>query len=256
MHFRQKLTFMALGSILTIAGYLLATLTSDVTAQSETDKSEPLFVNEIVCRKLRVVGPRDKTRVEIGPVSDGGYMDFKTFDGAKAIRISAFLRVNAMTFWGGDKTGLFMSADSDGGGLRTFGAGGSGGVSMGEGVAVWDKNGKRHVVIGSSRNGGYMDVRHASGKKVVAIGVSGANEVGFVSAWSKGEEVAVLSAREHGGRLYIYSNKNILNSFPIDSPRVVIGTSEKGDGFINTVGTINNLGTITTLDKNGLSTFP
>ena len=40
MHLKQKLTFMALGSILTIAGYLLATLTSDVTAQSETDKQE------------------------------------------------------------------------------------------------------------------------------------------------------------------------------------------------------------------------
>ena len=52
-----------------------------------------------------------------------------------------------------------------------------------------------------------MDVWHASGKKVVAIGVSGANEVGFVSAWSKGE--AQLSANEHGGRLYIFGKTDL-----------------------------------------------
>ena len=46
MHFRQKLTFMAIGSILTLAGYLLATLGSDVSAQSETDKSVPTISNK------------------------------------------------------------------------------------------------------------------------------------------------------------------------------------------------------------------
>ena len=85
MHFRQKLTFMALGSILTIAGYLLATLTSDVTAQSETDKSEPLIVDEIVCRKLRVVDQNDKTGVVIG----AGYMLVHA-DGKSVVSIGAF----------------------------------------------------------------------------------------------------------------------------------------------------------------------
>ena len=237
MHFRQKLTFMALGSILTIAGYLLATLTSDVTAQPETDKSEPLIVDEIVCRKLRVVGPRDKTRVEIGPVSDGGYMDFKTFDGAKAIRIDAFLRVNAMTFWNGDKTGLVMSAGSDGGDLRTFGAGGSGGVSMGGVVAVWDKNGKRPVVIGSSRDGGYMDVRHTSGTKVVSIGVDMNIKEGFVSVLGKEGGTAQLGLSEYGGALHI-SGKTDKKS------RILLTISERGHGTINT------------WDKDRYRTFP
>ena len=123
MHFRQKLTFMALGSILTIAGYLLATLTSDVTAQSETDKSEPLIVDEIVCRKLRVVDENDKTRVEIGAHFLAGYMHFKTSDGAKA-KISAFKRFYDIL--GGDTDGLYMGASSDGGHMKILRAGGFG----------------------------------------------------------------------------------------------------------------------------------
>ena len=37
MHLRQKLTFMAFGSILTLAGYLLATIASDITTQPEPE---------------------------------------------------------------------------------------------------------------------------------------------------------------------------------------------------------------------------
>ncbi|RKU22961.1 hypothetical protein C6499_19190 [Candidatus Poribacteria bacterium] len=36
---KPKVTFMAFGSILTLAGYLLATLAGDLTAQPETDKT-------------------------------------------------------------------------------------------------------------------------------------------------------------------------------------------------------------------------
>lgn len=51
MHFRQKLIFMALGSILTLAGYLLATLASDVTAQ---DTKVEEFLGDVVCDNITV----------------------------------------------------------------------------------------------------------------------------------------------------------------------------------------------------------
>jgi hypothetical protein len=50
MHFRQKLIFTALGSALTLAGYLLATIVSDVTAQD--NKTESL--GDIVCDSITV----------------------------------------------------------------------------------------------------------------------------------------------------------------------------------------------------------
>ena len=89
MHFRQKLTFMALGSILTIAGYLLATLTSDVTAQPETDKSEPLIVDEIVCQQLSVVDENNKTCVVIAAVLNSGFMFINRADGEIGVSITS-----------------------------------------------------------------------------------------------------------------------------------------------------------------------
>ena len=63
MQLKQKLTFMAFGSILTLAGYLLATLTGDGTAQSETDKAT--VFDEIVCRKLKIVNADGKTALTL-----------------------------------------------------------------------------------------------------------------------------------------------------------------------------------------------
>ena len=123
MHFRQKLTFMALGSILTIAGYLLATLTSDVTAQPETDKSEPLIVNEIVCRKLRVVNENDKTRVAIGEAY-GGFMNVYSHEDKSVLEIATLLGGGWMNVK--DKSGRRA--------LLIDSIGGNGGS-----VSVWDK---------------------------------------------------------------------------------------------------------------------
>ena len=50
MHFRQKLIFTALGSALTLAGYLLATIVSDVTAQD----NKTVSLGDIVCDSLTV----------------------------------------------------------------------------------------------------------------------------------------------------------------------------------------------------------
>ena len=79
MHFRQKLTFMALGSILTLAGYLLATFASDVTAQPETDKTT--VFDKIVCRELEVVDADGEGLVWIGEISSSAFMTVQHPDG-------------------------------------------------------------------------------------------------------------------------------------------------------------------------------
>ena len=50
MHFRQKLMFMALGGVLTLAGYLLATVVSDVTAQDNQIES----LGHVVCDSITI----------------------------------------------------------------------------------------------------------------------------------------------------------------------------------------------------------
>ena len=168
MHFRQKLAFMALGSILTIAGYLLATLTSDVTAQPKTDKSEPLIVDEIVCRKLRVVDENDKTRVLIGAHSlPGGFMTVYNANGKKAVSILGF---------------------------------------MGGSITVKRADGKTAVSIGVVSDHGYMAVKRPDGEMAVIIGPNDTNNGGAVSVFGKSKGSAELTVNEYGGKLGIFGN--------------------------------------------------
>ena len=169
MHLKQKLTFMAFGSILTIAGYLLATLTSDVTAQPKTDKPEPLIVDEIVCRKLRVVDPNDKTRVFIGADFSGGYMFVKNADGKNAVSIGT--RIGASGY-----------------------------------MNVKNADGQNVVEIGAFRDSGYMKVNRADGEMAVVIGSNDARNGGMVSVHGKSKGGAQLSVNEYGGWLGIFGN--------------------------------------------------
>ena len=217
MHFRQKLTFMALGSILTVAGYLLATLTSDVTAQPETDKSEPLIVDEIVCRKLRGVDQNDKTGVVIG----AGYMVVYHADGKRAVSISAF------------KGGLMVVHNTDGKSVVDIGVFRDGGS-----MRVNRADGKNVVSINEILNGGCMDVKRADGETAVFISPNDAANGGLVSVYGKSTKSAIqLSANEYGGHMKIFGKTD-------NKTRVLIGINERGHGTINT------------WDKNGYRTRP
>ena len=58
MKFKQKLAYMALGCIFTVAGYILANLGGNGFAQEgNTDQ----VIDEIVCRKLKLVDSEGKT---------------------------------------------------------------------------------------------------------------------------------------------------------------------------------------------------
>ena len=81
MHFKQKLTYMALGGLLVLAGYILASLANDSVAQSGT---EDVTFGEITCRGLTVVDGEGKRGVRLWINEYGGRV--KTFgkDGGSA----------------------------------------------------------------------------------------------------------------------------------------------------------------------------
>lgn len=73
MNFKQKLAYMAIGCVFTLAGYFLAILgTGGINLQnaSAQDKTKQV-IDEIVCRKLKVVNPDGKTVaiLEVDPFS-------------------------------------------------------------------------------------------------------------------------------------------------------------------------------------------
>ena len=111
MHFRQKLIFMALGSALTLAGYLLATVISEVTAQDNNTES----LGDVVCDSITVrAGGSIKivdedSRVRVLVDSTG----IKVFDG-----ISDFPRVLMHYLASADKgVGVVGINGGDGGGI-------------------------------------------------------------------------------------------------------------------------------------------
>lgn len=201
MHFRQKLTFMALGSILTIAGYLLATLTSDVTAQPKTDKSEPLIVDEIVCRKLRVVDPNDKTRVLINGTY-GGSVFVRNGEGKNvvvigAVRLHGYMKVN----------------HGDGENVVNIG------TSIGKGfISLKSRDSKDSYTSISSTS---MVISHRDKASVVITR-------GIIELYDEDRKGGIeLDVDKYGGRMRIRGKTD-------NKARVLLGINERGHGSINT----------------------
>ena len=71
MNFKQKLTYMLIGSLFTLAGYLLASLANNQPPNVNAQDNK--VIDEIVCKKLRVVNDEGVDIVRLGINSlDGG----------------------------------------------------------------------------------------------------------------------------------------------------------------------------------------
>ena len=148
MYFKQKLAYMALGCLFTIIGYILASLSGNpVDAQSQRDKSEPTVIDEIVCRKLRVVNADGKIAVLISTDSNDG--------------------------------GLLLVKDKAGKGSTQLSVNEYGGIAL-----VTNKN--REVVAGLSANeyGGGFDIFNNGKKDVLQAGVH-AGGGGYITTRNK-----------------------------------------------------------------------
>jgi hypothetical protein len=168
MHLKQKLTFMAFGSILTLAGYLLATPTRDVTAQSETDKAT--VFDEIYCRELNIVDEDGKTRVTIGTISNGGFMSVDNADGRSVVTIST------------TSSGGFMLVNhADGGTAVTIGTSDD---KRGF-VSVDGKSTKGLIQLTANEYGGRMSIfGNTDDKTRVLIGINERGH-GTINTWDK-----------------------------------------------------------------------
>ena len=169
MHFRQKLTFMAFGSILTLAGYLLATIASDVTALDEfkstpTPETKNATFDKITCSALEVVNKQGLPIVKIGSGANGGLV--------------------AVNYDSG-KTGVLID------------------TVTGPYIQAFYPNGKRAVMIGTFPTHGYMTFSDNNGQTLASIGVRVLGQGGYVQVMGKESGLATLRGTEHGGELTI-----------------------------------------------------
>ena len=88
MNFKQKLGYMFIGCLFTIAGYILASLGGGAT-HAQQDKQ---VIDKIVCKRLEVVNTEGTTIATIQEnFSKGGMMDFRDKNGKKTAIIESLL---------------------------------------------------------------------------------------------------------------------------------------------------------------------
>ena len=69
MNFKQKLTYMLIGSLFTLAGYFLATLTTNQPPNAHAQDNTTKVFDKIVCKELEVVNDKGE---RLAKLSDSG----------------------------------------------------------------------------------------------------------------------------------------------------------------------------------------
>ena len=110
MNFKQKLGYMLIGCLFTIAGYIIASLANN-QLQDAHSQNEKEVIDEIVCRRLKVVGATGEPAVVIretlglGSMTlhngkqllsiNSSFIDFSNSEGKKVLILGANLLSSA-----------------------------------------------------------------------------------------------------------------------------------------------------------------
>ena len=155
MKFRlcEKLKYMFLGGLLTLAGFMIGNMNSNTEAQSGSETIDKLTVRELIVRKdIRVMGDDMNPRVHISWTREGGRV--VTY-GPKRMGAASLLVAEgngAVTVQGSkEKTGATLMVNEGGGVLSLFAPDGNAkillGISEGDGIAyLVDKFGDARVL--------------------------------------------------------------------------------------------------------------
>ena len=141
---REKLKYMFLGGLLTLAGFMFGNMGSDTTAQSGYETIDKLTVGELIVRKdIRVMGGGMAPQVLISWDRNGGRVITYGPQGPKGMSAASLLVAegNGVVTAQGSKgrTGGSLMVNEGGGVLSLFAPDGNAkivlGISEGDGVA-------------------------------------------------------------------------------------------------------------------------
>ena len=143
MKFRlhEKLKYMFLGGLLTLAGFIFGNMNSETTAQSGYETIDKLTVRELIVRKdIRVMSDDMDPRVHISWGRNGGRVVTYGPKGKGAASILVAEGNGILTTQGSkDKTGASLMVNEGGGVLSLFAPDGKAkivlGIAEGEGIA-------------------------------------------------------------------------------------------------------------------------
>lgn len=99
MNFKQKLVYMLIGCLFTLAGYFLASLGGSVsqTNNAHPQQNEKQVIDKIVCRELTVVDENGTPIASLKPNKDpkggffiGGALKFYSIEGNETVRLQGW----------------------------------------------------------------------------------------------------------------------------------------------------------------------
>lgn len=203
MNFKQKIAYMAIGCLFTLAGYFLATLGAggftphNASAQADDEQ----VIDEIVCKVLKIVDDNNEIVAAVG--------DLGAFGSALVIRNSAGKSVAALGVDENDHGFLTIRQKAG----NTFAAK-LHETEDGEGMlAVSNKAGESIAALGVFDNdGGILVISNKAGEPIARIQANRDGDGGLLIYNKAGEPVIELGSTDDGGRLRIL-NKGKLKTY-------------------------------------------
>ncbi len=89
MNMKQKLTYMLIGCLFTLAGFVLSSLFN--TPTQAQDQKKTVF-DKIVCKELEIVNDEGQTMAELDSIFGFGYLSIYNADGKELVRIGSVER--------------------------------------------------------------------------------------------------------------------------------------------------------------------
>ena len=166
MNFKQKLGYMFIGCLFTIAGYILASLGGGATHAQQKEQ----VIDKFVCRKLEVVNKEGKRVLNIGVDANG--------DGEMVIRDAAGYEVVNIAVT--ENGGVMFVRDAAGRSFVEIFSTNDGGI-----IAVSNAAGNRVAGIVATENGGSIEAKNAA-RKAVAIMAATEDGNGVIQTYKGG----------------------------------------------------------------------
>lgn len=122
MNRKEKIGYMFIGCLFTIAGYILASL-GGITTNAQDEKN--ISVDQIVCKDLLVVGKPGKIGVSIS-VGGNGSGIIEVYNNNKSAKTAAVIRGvpedggSIMVYNNSGKASARIRASEDGGGIEVY----------------------------------------------------------------------------------------------------------------------------------------
>lgn len=185
MNIKQKLTYMLIGCLFTLAGFIVSSLFNTPTHVQAQDEKKVVH-DRIVCKQLEIVNSEGITMIELTSfLSMGGGGHIVTYNRAGNRLVSIEATVN------------------------------------GDGhIDTNNRAGKRLVSIGAAVNGDGTMTTYNAGNKLVSIGATGKGGDGHIATYNQaGKElvyIGVVRGRPNDGLINIYNYEGEWRSFSAD----------------------------------------